>query len=124
MYAKFDPETMSRPRIEFKDFTLDKHEVDKAIAQAKDETLPISPGARPNLNNLLRPATTEIPDHVLSVKSLSDAKRNVSFNTPSINNDFPTEMEVFNSSQLHDPGEKFDIPDYLLSKRDNLLEEI
>jgi hypothetical protein len=33
-------------------------------------------------------------------------------------------VKVFNSPQLHDPGEKFDIPDYLLSKRDNLLEEI
>jgi hypothetical protein len=117
MYAKFNPETMSRPRIEFKDFKLDKNEVDEAMAQANDKTATTSPGASPNLNNL-------IPDHVLSVKSLSDAKRNTSFNTPSINNDFPNEMRVFNSPQPHDPGENFDIPDWLLSRRDHLLEEI
>jgi hypothetical protein len=117
MYAKFDPETMTRPRIEFKDFMLDKHEVDLAMAQANVETVNTSPGANPNLNST-------IPDHVLSVKSLSDAKRNTSYNTPSINDEFPNDMKVFNSPQQHDPGENFDIPDSLLSRRDHLLEEI
>ena len=121
MYAKFDPETMTRPRIEFKDFQLDKHEVDKAMTKAKEESAFTSPGASPNL---MGPTTPMIPDHVLSVKSLSDAKRNVSFNTPSITGDFPDEMRVFNSPQQHDPGENFDIPDSLLSRRDHLLEDI
>jgi hypothetical protein len=31
MYAKFDPETQLRPRIDFKDFTLNEEEVDEAI---------------------------------------------------------------------------------------------
>ena len=49
-----------------------------------------SPGANPNLKST-------IPDHVLSVKTLSDAKRNTSYNTPSINDEFPDKMKVFNS---------------------------
>ncbi len=89
---------MTRPRIEFKDFRLDKHEVDEAMAQAKEGTAITSPGASPNLNE----SSSSIPDHVLSVKSLSDAKRNVLFNAPSINGEFPKEMRVFNSPQPHD----------------------
>jgi hypothetical protein len=35
MYAKFDAEFQTRPRIDFKDFTLDKDEVDAAIQMAR-----------------------------------------------------------------------------------------
>ncbi len=36
MYAKFDAETQARPRIDFKDFTLDTDEVDAAIQKARE----------------------------------------------------------------------------------------
>jgi hypothetical protein len=36
MYAKFDPETQTRPQIDFKDFTLDAKEIDDAIQKSME----------------------------------------------------------------------------------------
>ena len=95
MYAKFDAEYQTRPRIEFKDFTLDKDEVDNAINKA---------------------AEREIPDHVLSIKVLSDLKRNKELN---VSQELPIPanlQEKFNAPQ-QDPGEECDIPYVLNSIR-------
>ncbi len=74
MYAKFDAEYQTRPRIDFKDFTLDKDEVDDAILQARS-----NPVAQPNLDKEVDQSV--IPNHVLSVKALSDFKRITVLNT-------------------------------------------
>jgi hypothetical protein len=55
------------------------------------------PDAKPNLKD-------KVPDHVLSVKVLSDFKRNQNFNTPSISEGIPQALESFNLLQ-QDPGE-------------------
>ena len=109
MYAKYDPETMTRPKIDFKDFKLDKEEIDAAIEEAN------APEQTVNVDD-------EVPDHVLSIKVLSDKRRNQSMNTPSIT-DIPLELETFNLPQ-QDPGENFDSPEILKSNRNLLLEEI
>jgi hypothetical protein len=110
MYAKFDSEYQTRPRIEFKDFTLDRDEVDEAIQKAKD---PIS-------SDLDR---SEIPDHVLSIKVLSDFKRNQELNQSNIHSIPPNLKDDFNLPQP-DPGENCEIPEPLKLTKDMLLEEI
>jgi hypothetical protein len=98
MYAKFDAEHRTRPRIEFKDFTLDKDEIDgamKAARAARAAVLENCEIAYPYMHddegNMVNKTITyphpddiAIPDHVLSVKALSDWKRNQHLNTPSI----------------------------------------
>jgi hypothetical protein len=112
MYAKFDPEYQTRPRIEFKDFTLDRDEVDEAIQNAK---APITSDQDRNGN--------EIPDHVLSIKVLSDFKRNQELNQSNIH-EIPSNLkDVFNLPQP-DPGENCEIPEPLKLTKDMLLEEI
>jgi hypothetical protein len=150
MYAKFDVGFQTRPRIEFKDFTLDREEVDAAIEEAR-----LHPIAQPNLkaqhrkvvqqiehidnkNHLMQELlnknvnenmtveTTEevsIPDHVLSVKVLSDFKRNMKLNSTQVDPIPEHLQDVFNSPQP-DPGENFEIPDPFKLKKDLLLEEI
>jgi hypothetical protein len=129
MYAKFDPETMTRPMIDFKDFKLDKAEINEAITRARrrGEVAP-EPGANLNLNDLNKeteaPPHLTTPNYVLSVKVLSDAKRNNEFNATTISDKFPEPMKLFNSPQHQVPGEIFDIPDPLKPNKDLLLEEI
>jgi hypothetical protein len=81
MYAMFDPEIQLRPQIDFKDFTLDEVEVDKAIKTAicAEQDMEISKDAM------------QIPDHVLSVKVLSDSKRNQNLLSPQQRN-IPDDM--------------------------------
>jgi hypothetical protein len=120
MYAKFDAETQTRPIIDFKDFKLDKEEIDTAIQRAKEsdekEDTSELPDAKPNLKD-------GVPDHVLSVKVLSDFKRNQNFNTPSISEEIPQALESFNLLQ-QDPGENCGVPEPLKINKDLLLEEI
>jgi hypothetical protein len=76
MYAKYDADTQTRPRIEFKDFTLDATEIDEAIQTAKD--------VGENNSEVIPDLATTIPKHVQSVKAMSDAKRNQNFLTPEL----------------------------------------
>jgi hypothetical protein len=115
MYAKYDPETMTRPMIDFKDFKLDKDEIDAAIEQANAPERDDEPSDHHD-------ESREIPDHVLSIKVLSDKRRNKSMNTPTIT-DIPLELETFNLPQ-QDSGENFDSPINSKSSKNLLLEEI
>ena len=117
MYARFDAETQTRPVIDFKDFKLDKEEVDEAIQQAI--TSDNEPVANPDLNKVV----SAVPDHVLSVKVLSDAKRNQNLNAPSLSENIPPALKSFNLPQ-HDPGENCEVPEPLRMNKDLLLEEI
>jgi hypothetical protein len=103
MYAKFDAEHQTRPRIEFKDFTLDKDEVDTAIKKAA--------------------VCREIPDHVLSVKALSDFKRNKELNVSSTV-PIPRNLQAHFNAPQHDPGEECEIPYVFKYNKDRMLEEI
>ena len=65
-----------------------------------------------------------VPDHVLSVKCLSDHLRNATMNTPTVTK-IPEEIEdLYNNPQQIDQGEKSYIPDPLKLKNDLLLEDI
>ena len=111
MYATFDFTRQSRPQITFADFKLDEDEVDEAIQKADSES---------KLKNIKK----SVPDHVMSVKSLSDYERNSSFNDPNPVNMPKRNMEAFNSPQLVEQGEKSRIPDNLREQYVDLLEEI
>ena len=64
------------------------------------------------------------PEHVLSVKCLSDHTRNPSMNSPAISK-IPGIMEdLYNMPQSSDQGEKNIIPDPLKMNKDPLLEDI
>jgi hypothetical protein len=82
---------MTRPMVDFKDFKLDKDEIDAAIEEANAPERDDEPSDRQNENQ-------EVPDHVLSIKVLSDKRRNKSMNTPTIT-DIPLELETFNLPQ-------------------------
>ncbi len=62
-YAKFDPTTQPRPVICFTDFTLPEEEVDQAIQKAMQEN---------HKEIAAQKSAMAVPDHVPSVKSLSD----------------------------------------------------
>jgi hypothetical protein len=119
MYAKYDPETMTKPMIDFKDFKLDKDEIDAAIEEANAPELPALQDDEPSdgQNN-----SHEVPDHVLSIKVLSDTRRNKAMNTSTIT-DIPLELETFNLPQ-QDSGENFDSLTNSRSSKNLLLEEI
>ncbi len=64
------------------------------------------------------------PEHVLSIKCLSDHTRNSSMNSPAISK-IPTAMEdLYNMPQSSDLEEKNIIPDPLKMNKDLLLEDI
>jgi hypothetical protein len=116
MYAKFDAEFQTRPRIDFKDFTLDKDEIDAAIQMAR-----LQPGAQPNLQNnknvmgekttYPNPDDVSVPDHVLSVKVLSDFKRNTEMNSTQLN-PIPDHLQSVSThlSQIQGRIVRFQIP--------------
>jgi hypothetical protein len=127
MYAKFDAEYQSKPRIEFTDFTLDKEEIETAMrrAEAVPRTNPNFEGKDDDENKAVhfKDTVEVIPDHVLSVKVLSDFKRNEDLNvhqTAVLPEDL---QQKFNAPQ-HDPGEECDIPEPFRINKDLLLEEI
>ena len=72
-YAKFDHVTMTKPILDFSDFTLTASDVEKAMQDAEKQR---------KQDNREMKVSNKIPDHVLSVKSLSSHKRNSEFNTP------------------------------------------
>ena len=98
----FDAEYQSRPRIEFKDFILDKDEVDSAIKEA---------------------VRKEIPDYVLTIKVLSDFKRNKDLNV-SQTLPIPENLQAKFNAPQHDPGEECEIPYVFKFNKDLMLEEI
>jgi hypothetical protein len=82
-YAKFDYVTMSKPHLDFKDYTLSVSDVEEALQETEKRR-----------KDDIREAKTneKIPDHVLSVKSLSSHTRNDEFNTPTPKIKPPTAM--------------------------------
>ena len=72
-YAKFDHLTMTKPLTIFNDFTLSKLNVEEEIREAEKVRVEELKAQRKE---------QKIPKHVLSVKSLSDFKRNAEINTP------------------------------------------
>jgi hypothetical protein len=77
--------------------------------------------AQPDLNEEIN--ETVIPDHVLSVKALSDFKRNSVLNSTQII-PIPSNLtNAFNSPQP-DPGENCEVPDQMKLNKDLLREEI
>ena len=71
----------------------------------------------------LNPDDFQVPDHVLSVKVLSDFKRNQDLNQASISDGIPKALSSFNLPQ-HDSGENCEVPELLNVNRNRLLEEI
>jgi hypothetical protein len=136
MYAKFDAQHQVRPRINFRDFTLDKEEVDAAVRKAITRRA-VSQNcelAYPHLHdedgNMINkviacpdPDEIAIPDHVLSVKVLSDFKRDQHLNQTSVKDIPPHLQTAFNSPQP-DPGENCEVPEPVRLTKDLLLEEI
>jgi hypothetical protein len=114
MYAKFDPETHLRPQIDFKEFTLDEMEVDKAIKTAIGEDQDME-----NPKEAL-----QIQDHVLSVKVLSDLKRNQGLLSPQ-QRDIPEDM-IAQYHETTDSGEcgNLKVPEELKFQGDRLLDDI
>jgi hypothetical protein len=113
MYAKFDPETQTRPLIDFKDFSLDEAQVDEAIQSAITAE-----------KEQKQTDGDEIPEHVLSVKLLSDSRRNQGLLSPQ-QRDIPEEMQ----KQYHETNgsgecDEFNVPDELKFKGDRLFEDI
>ena len=123
MYAKFDPDLQQRPQIDFRDFTLSEKEVDEAIQSAiRNDKKSIEPDE-----------DMVVPEHVLSVKVLSDSKRNQGFLTPQ-QLEIPNEMKV-QYLDINDSGEcksfnvpeckSFNVPDELkFHGEDRFLEDI
>jgi hypothetical protein len=74
-FAKFDPTTQPRPVICFTDFELPEEEVDEAIQKAMREQKKEIAAQKIAMN---------VPDHVPSVKSLSDFQRNQNLNVKNI----------------------------------------
>ena len=111
MYAKFDPTKQQRPLIHFTDFRLNPDEIDEAVARAKQED-----------DDLIADRVKSIPNHVQSIKSLSDYKRNDNLNKCQPKN-MPTSMEIFNSPEPDDRGENNDL-NTIKEPYDHLLQEI
>jgi hypothetical protein len=114
MYAKFDPNVQQRPQIDFRDFTLNETEIDQAIQSAialdDEKKLPKD--------------EFKVPEHVLSVKMLSDSKRNQGLLSPQ-QQPIPEEMRV-QYHEANDSGEckTFQLPDVLkIQGGDRLLDE-
>ena len=126
MYAKFDAETQTRPRIDFKDFTLDTDEVDAAIQKAR-ELGERNRQSHPEANSFTNISADTIPPHVLSVKALSDAKRNQHFLTPD-DRTIPSEM-IKTYHEAEGSGEcskcsKLDVPETLKFRGDLPLDDL
>jgi hypothetical protein len=127
MYAKFDAEYQSRPRIEFKDFTLDKEEIETAFRKA-EAVLRTYPNLDKEINDEKKSIhfndkISNIPDHVLSIKALSDCKRNADLNKEQTA-PIPEDLHTKFNAPHQDPGEECEIPAQLRINKDLLLEEI
>ena len=77
IYARFDPATGVKPEILCEDFVLPREEIGEAIAKANSTVV------EPKQQELhVEPMHEDIPQHVLSIKCLSDYKRNDELNAP------------------------------------------
>ncbi len=122
MYAKFDPDTQSKPQIDFKDFNLDAEEIGCAIqkAIASGENHHESTTAK----GYLARSADGIPSHVLSVKSMSDSKRNQHLLFPE-QREVPAQMvKIYHEAEGSGESGKFEVPETLKIQRDLLLEDI
>jgi hypothetical protein len=123
MYAKFDAETQTRPRIDFKNFTLDADEVDAAIQKVREL------GERKRQSDSTTNLGTDIlvdviPSHVLSVKALSDSKRNQHLLTPD-DRVIPSDMiKTYHEAEGSGECSKFDVPETLKFRGDLLLDDL
>ena len=119
IYARFDPSSGCKPEALFEDFVLSDKEIGEAIEKAKNSIAVETKQQIPHVD----PMHVEIPDHVLSIKCLSDYKRNAELNTPCLD-PVPSSMkESYNQvPQQIDLGEN--IPEPLKPNKDLLLEEI
>jgi hypothetical protein len=123
MYAKFDPDTQSKPQIDFKDFTLDADEIDCAIRKAKASKGNNDHVSTASKDNLAR-AADGIPSLVLSVKSMSDSKRNQHLLFPE-QREIPAQMvKIYHDAEGSGESGKFEVPETLKFQRDLLLEDI
>ena len=120
MYARYDPASGIKPAILFEDFILSENEIGSAIEKAQ------------NCNNVetmhklqhVDPMHAKIPDHVLSIKCLSDYKRNTEYNRPCLD-PIPSSMKE-DYTQIPQPidlGENY-VPEPLKRNKDLLLEDI
>ncbi len=103
----------------FEDFILSDKVIGEAIEKAESSTA-VEP-KQPVLH--VDPIHVKISDHVLSIKCLSDYKRNTELNTPCLGSAPSSMKEIYNQvPQPIDLGEN--IPEPLKPKKDLLLEEI
>ena len=125
MYARYDATTMDRPRIEFRDFTLHACEIDDAIQMAKlEDEKSMMENAKDDKTRIEQMKVQQVPDHVLSVKSLSDAKRNQNFNTPSIGNVPDKMIELYHKDVGSGESSESEVPEALQFRGDLLLDDI
>ena len=119
MYARYDPASGLRPAILFEDFILTENEIGSAIEKAKNSN---NAESMHKLQHV-EPMHAKIPDHVLSIKCLSDHKRNDEYNSPCLD-PIPSSMkeEYTQIPQPIDLGEY--VPEPLKRNKDLLLEEI
>jgi len=117
MYAKFDAENQTRPRIEFKDFTLNRDEVDAAICQARQHD-------EASNEKQVEDSVMDAPKHVLSVKVLSDSKRNQRLLSPN-QQDVPVAMaNRFHEAEGSGENTEPEIPESLKFQEDLQLDEL
>jgi hypothetical protein len=118
IYARFDPATGVKPEILCEDFVLPREEIGEAITKANSTVVD------PEQQQLhVEPMHEDIPQHVLSIKCLSDYKRNGELNAPCLD-PIPESMKTsYNVIPQHkDLGEY--VPEPLRANKDLLLEEI
>ena len=119
VYARFDPSSGLKPQILVEDFVLSEKDIGEALDKAKLSTI-VEP-----MQQLQRadPMHVEIPNHVLSIKCLSDYKRNTELNeapAAAIPNNLKDLYGLV--SQPEDLGEC--IPEPFKLDKDLLLEDI
>jgi hypothetical protein len=109
-YAKYDPSTGGNP---LENFAVPKVDIDRE--RSKAENLEMIKEYKEKYN---------IPDHVLSVKCLSDFSRNPEMNEALPRTAPPAKMGNFFDPQHSNQGEKIFVPDLDYSDIDAMLEEI
>ena len=119
IYARFNPASGIKPEILIEDFVLPTEEIGEAIAKAKIST--VVDTKQPLLH--VESMHDNIPKHVLSIKCLSDYKRNAELNDPCLE-PIPESMKTSYKlvPQTKDLGEY--VPEPLRANKDLLLEEI
>ena len=78
IYARFDPASGIKPEILIEDFVLPTEEIGEAIAKANNSTVVDTKQPLLHVDTMHE----NIPNHVLSIKCLSDYKRNAELNDP------------------------------------------